>query len=259
MKPIPLSASAQQAKMFHVKHHTRILTPAWVTAGAAEVGVSITAWQAQQLVRHAHLVLEWNSSRNLTRIVDPDDVCVLHVVDSLAFLPHFPQLRGRMIDLGSGAGYPGIPLAILGHDVTLCESVQKKAAFLEHAVVALGLQTWVFAGRAEDLARTQPGTFDVVVARAVSSLASLTELAAPLLREGGHLVALKGVPDAAEYERGRAAGASVGMQEIARKRYVLQRGEERTAVQYLRQGPVQVRLPRRAGMAQRHPLGAAAP
>jgi len=245
--------------MFHVKHHTKILTPTWATAAAAEVGVSITAWQAQQLVRHAQLVLEWNASRNLTRIVDPDDVCVLHVADSLAFLPHFPQLRGRMVDLGSGAGYPGIPLAIVGHDVTLCESVQKKAAFLEHAVVALGLQAGVFAGRAEDLARTQAGTFDVVVARAVSSLASLAELAAPLLREDGYLIALKGVPDAAEFDRGRAAGVTVGMEEIARERYVLQRGEERTAVQYVRRGPVKISLPRRAGMAQRHPLGAAAP
>lgn len=142
---------------------------------------------------HVRFLLAWNAAINLTAIIDPAAIARLHVADSLAALPVIREAPcDSLLDLGSGGGFPGIPLAALmpATRVTLVESVGKKARFLEAVVAATGLaaRAGVVGDRGESLA---PGRWDVVTARAVAGLADLVELALPLLALGGRLIAWK--------------------------------------------------------------------
>lgn len=238
-----------------MKPEVALIDPTMLRTALESAGVVTNEVERRLLASHARMVLETNQSMNLTRIVEPGAVVALHIVDSLAFLPHASRLDGQIIDIGAGAGYPGVPLAVLGYDVTLCESVQKKAAFLQGCVDALGLRCGVIASRAEEIAEASPGEYDVVVARAVSSLASLLELASPLLRRGGRLVALKGSPDAAERAKAGGAATMCGMSLIESAVYTLPGGEGRSVFVYERVAEPGIRLPRRPGLAQRQPLG----
>jgi 16S rRNA (guanine527-N7)-methyltransferase len=177
-------------------------------AGLLELGLTLDPSRRAALATQARLLLAWNAAINLTSITDPALVAVRHVLDSLSAVPLLAA-RGaglRICDIGSGAGYPGLPLAIALPDsqVVLVESTTKKARFLEAAVEAAGLSARVdvVAARAEavaaDVRRGSVEPFDVVTARAVGDLAELVELAFPLLRTGGALVAWKRGDIAAE-------------------------------------------------------------
>ena len=148
--------------------------------------------QRELLDKHLELVIEENKVTNLTRIVDWESAQVLHVEDSLAGLPEVEEaLEGPYLDMGSGAGFPGIPLAIMtGRETLLADSVGKKTRALDSFAAELGIDDIVstYHGRIEDLALQQPNHFSLVTARALSSLASLLELASPLLAKGGRLV-----------------------------------------------------------------------
>ncbi len=141
---------------------------------------------------HVRLMLAWNEAINLTAIVDPAAIARRHVADSLAAIPVLRDGPSeRLVVIGSGAGFPGLPLAVAQPlQVTLADSVGKKAAFLRTAVAAMDLEDRVAVrnARAEMLER---GTWDIVTARAVGSVADLVEIGLPLLRPGGRLVVWK--------------------------------------------------------------------
>jgi 16S rRNA (guanine527-N7)-methyltransferase len=165
-------------------------------AGLAELGVRLSDDARRAIDDHVRLLLAWNASINLTAIRDPEAIARLHVLDSLTALPLLRSLAaGRLLDLGSGAGYPGLPLAVaLPAEARLVDSVGKKVAFLAATVAATGLAGVVpLQARAETLAadRRQREAWPLVTARAVTSLAELVELSFPLLRVGGSLVAWK--------------------------------------------------------------------
>lgn len=162
-----------------------------VLDGARALGLELTEQQAGRLVSHLDLLDEWNSRINLTAIRDRPSQVTKHVLDSLAVRPF---LRGtRVADVGSGAGFPGIPLAIVEprRRFTLIDSTGKKCRFLEAVRDALELSNVeIVQGRAESL---RPGhRFDTVLARAVGPLADLVRFAGPLLAGGGRLLAMKG-------------------------------------------------------------------
>lgn len=231
-------------------------TRALIRDGLAELGIDATDEQVDALARHVAMVYETNEVLNLTSI-DPTDAASLHVLDSCAALPYLLDAApGSFADLGSGAGFPGVPLAILsGREVALVESVRKKAAFLESAVEALRLKATVHPIRAEELAQQLPRGFSVVTARALSSLPSLVELASPLLMAGGSLICLKGHPDEDEVRRGDLAARQCGMRRVTVVSVKVPGAEAaRQLVVYRREGASRVRLPRRNGMAQRKPL-----
>ena len=245
--------------MFHVKRtsaHTKI-DYVRLAALLEAAGCAVNSTSLRLLGDHLQLVLEANTRMNLTRITDVDAALRLHVVDSLAWTHLVSPLEGPIVDIGSGAGFPGIPLAITQrHKVILCESVAKKAEFLRSANAALHLDMEIYMGRAEDLASEHPKLAGTVVARAVSSLPALIELASPLLRESGRLMALKGQPSSVELGHGDDAARICGMERTGLQEFVLPEGDEiRTLVEYTKYQQASVRLPRRPGQAQRAPLG----
>ncbi len=167
-------------------------------AGLADLGMSLDPAARTAIDGHVRLLLAWNRGINLTAIDDPVRAATAHVVDSLSAVEPL-RARGvdRFLDLGSGGGFPGVPLAVVlpAARALLLDSVGKKVRFLETAIAALGIgdTAEAFAGRSEALAADprHRERWPAVTARAVASLADLVELAFPLLRRGGVLVAWK--------------------------------------------------------------------
>ena len=153
----------------------------------------------------------WNEKFNLTAIRDREGIRTKHFLDSLTCMKVFPNLKSqKVIDIGTGAGFPGIPLKILnpGIQLTLVESVGKKAAFCQHMVETLGMKNVnVLTNRAEDLGKSpvHRAQFDFALARAVANLPVLVEYLLPLLKIGGKMVAQKGETAPAECQQAENA------------------------------------------------------
>jgi 16S rRNA (guanine527-N7)-methyltransferase len=211
--------------------------------------------------RYSALLLEANDRLNLTRVVDPEPVARLHLLDAVAALPIIDRLAPLLaLDLGSGGGVPGIPLALARPRMRwlLVDSVAKKVDALRSFVAALGLpNVEPLTGRAELLGRADDHRerYDLVTARACAALPVLAEYALPLLAVGGTLLAWKGPMAADELRAGTEAAATLGggMPEVeptgvpalADHRFVLIRKQRITPTRY----------PRRPGDPSRRPLG----
>lgn len=160
--------------------------------------------QVAQLVRLTEELHRWNRSRNLTAISNLDEILEKHIIDSLTLLPYVRSSR-RMLDMGSGAGFPGLPVKICCPSLELVsvDAVAKKVSFQKHAARLLQLEGFTAQhGRMEALGKTPAfaGRFDLVTARAVGSLLLLSRLAGPCLAAGGHLIAMKGPEGVTERE-----------------------------------------------------------
>lgn len=171
------------------------MTPrAALERGLGELGLALPARASDQLIAYVALLAKWNRSYNLTAIREPHAMVSHHLLDSLAVLPHLPLgEKGRLADAGTGAGLPGIPLALARPQwhVALIESNQKKAAFLRQATIELGMKNVeVHEGRVEAWRPAQ--LFDVVISRAFAELAEFVAACRHLLVPGGVLAAMKG-------------------------------------------------------------------
>lgn len=168
----------------------------------APLGVVLDSKTLERLEWLAGELLRWNRTHNLTAITDPLEIREKHLADSLTLLPFLDKAQ-RLLDLGSGAGFPGLPLKMARPDleVVSVDAVGKKIAFQRHVARTLGLSGFTAVhGRAEELPATPSyrSGFDIVTARALGSLGLLAALAAPLLAPGGRLIAMKGAEGAAE-------------------------------------------------------------
>ena len=185
-------------------------------SGLAALGISLAPAARRAIDDHVRLLLAWTPAINLTSLRDPAEIATRHVVDSLAALPLLGAAGNGLLDLGSGGGYPGLPLAAArpGVRVLLVESIGKKARFLSTTVVAVGLASRVdvAAERAEALARRpgERGRWSIVTARAIGELAELVELAFPLLAIGGRVIAWKRGDVAAEVAAAKGRLPSLG-------------------------------------------------
>jgi 16S rRNA (guanine527-N7)-methyltransferase len=166
--------------------------------GLGDLGIALVPAAGAAIEGHVRLLLAWTTAINLTAIREPAAIALGHVVDSLSALPLIGELAPRhLLDVGSGGGFPGLPLAATlgGTAISLLEPIGKKARFLQTVADATGLaeRVSVLPRRAEDVAHdpVHRGSWDVVTARAVASTADLVELAYPLLAPGGTLVAWK--------------------------------------------------------------------
>ena len=162
-------------------------------AGLQALAINLPDAAIVKLLAYVDLLVKWNATYNLTAIRNGDEMVTQHLLDSLSLLPYLGDVKS-LADIGSGAGLPGIPLAIARPElqVTLIDSVQKKSAFQQQARIDLALSNVsIYSGRIEDF--RQLAAFDAVTARAFSDLSSLAAAGAPLLREGGRIYAMKGV------------------------------------------------------------------
>jgi len=207
------------------------------------------------------LVKEAAAGLNLTAIKEPEEAAAKHFVDSLALLRWVSLGEGdRLLDLGSGAGFPGVPLAVAapGCRVFLLEAVRKKCFFLEQVVKRLGLKnTTVVCGRAEEYGRLDRyrEQFGWVVARGVAVLRELAEYALPFVAVGGCFVAYKGPRAAAEIEAARGALELLGGRVEEMVTYSLPKGGEKRVLVFIRkERATPAQFPRRAGVARKRPL-----
>lgn len=165
-------------------------------AGAHEIGFDLDQSQLDTLWRYAHMLRERNAHVNLTSIVSWEGILTLHMLDSLSVVPYLGDAK-RVLDVGTGGGFPGIPLAVAcpDRDFTLIDGTQKKIRFVAEGIAALDIRNArALAARAENY--TGPQGFDLVIARAVSSLSDLVRDAGKLLAPRGRLLAMKGrAPD----------------------------------------------------------------
>lgn len=169
-----------------------------------------------QFLRLREELLDWNTRVNLTAITDPAEVLLKHFLDSLSLLEVDSSQRARVLDIGAGAGFPGLPLKIARPqwEIVLLEATGKKVAFQRHIIETLGLQAIeAIHGRAEEIAHqaTYRASFDLVTARAVASLPALLEYAAPFCRVGGRVLLPKKGELANELEQGKRAASMLGL------------------------------------------------
>ncbi|MGZ8256139.1 MAG: 16S rRNA (guanine(527)-N(7))-methyltransferase RsmG [Gallionella sp.] len=164
-----------------------------LSAGAQQLGISLSPEQNRLLSAYLALLHKWNKVYNLTAIRDPQQMIVHHLLDSLAVLPHL--WAGRWLDVGCGAGLPGMVLAVMRPDYsfTLLDSNSKKTGFVQQAVIELGLQNvTVRCARVEDL---HGELFDGIISRAFTELGDFIQISQHLLADGGRWAAMKGVAE----------------------------------------------------------------
>lgn len=182
-----------------------------LSAKCSEWGLPLSGEQLARLRGFAQLLLEKNKVMNLTAITELPLVASRHMADSL-FLLSAAELTGkRILDVGTGAGFPGMPLALYdpGLDITMLDSTAKRIAFIEEGAKQLGISPRTATGRAEELghSREMRGAFDIVTSRAVAPLNILCELCMPFLREGGLFLPMKSDNEAAALELEEAKSA----------------------------------------------------
>ena len=232
--------------------------------GAAALGIQLDATQTDQFRRYYEQIIEWNKRVNLTRITDWEQAQVHHFLDSLSISmvlsPTLTWSNERVLDVGSGAGVPGVPLMIAFPDlqVTLLEATAKKAKFLAHVAEELSLSNLrVCTGRAESLAHDTElrESFDAVVSKAVAKLNVLAELTLAFCRVGGIVIAQKGraVHDEVQ-DAGRAIGLMGGETDEVREVTLLGATGPRSLIVIRKSTATPDRYPRRPGMPEKRPL-----
>jgi 16S rRNA (guanine527-N7)-methyltransferase len=164
--------------------------------GAKTLGISLSADQLEQFMDYLALLRKWNRVINLTALNSMEEIVVKHFLDSLTLLPHLPE-KARILDLGSGAGFPGLPIKIVrpGQAITLVDASAKKISFLKEVVRCLNLSgTRVLQGFVSKRSPTLLGSdrFEIIVARAVGKLIDLLSGLYPYLEKGGELLLMKG-------------------------------------------------------------------
>jgi len=226
---------------------------------ALSLGIQMPAEAEKLFERHAALLYEWNRSLNLTRIPQ-EEAAEKHFLDSLTALlvPEVMEAR-RLIDIGSGAGFPGIPLKVVRPelDVTLVDSVGKRVKFLETVIKDLNLQgISCYHARAEEMGQDEKHRekYDVAIGRAVANLAVLSEYLLPLVRPGAVMVAMKGPAGSDELKEAKAALEELGGSGRDLVEIALPGGDVRQLVVIRKAGRTPKRYPRRPGVPQKVPL-----
>ena len=221
-----------------------------------EISVDITDSQIDMLLTYLDLIKEWNEKFNLTAITEDREMILKHFIDSLTILKYIDD-RANVIDIGSGAGLPAIPIKIMKPDInmTMIDSVNKKVTFLNEASKELGLECKAYHGRFEDLARgDMRESFDICTARAVAPLNVLVEYAIPFLKKGGKLIAMKGQVEE-EIKEAEKAIKELGATIERVEEFTLPSTDmERSIVVIKKEKDTSAKYPRKAGIPKKNPI-----
>lgn len=236
-----------------------LYNPSLLLEDAAKLGISVTDEMLARFEKLAFLLVEQNKTMNLTAITDPDGVAVKHFADSISALSaaDFPQ-GAKVLDVGTGAGFPSIPLLIARPDLnmTMIDSTAKKLKYVASTVESLGLTAEVLHTRAEEAGQNKEyrEKFDIVCSRAVAALNVLCEYCLPFVKVGGVFLAMKGAKAQDEIADAKNAIKTLGGKIVAEKSFTLSDGGERTIVVIKKISQVPPKYPRVSAQIAKKPL-----
>lgn len=224
-----------------------------------KINIEIEEEKVKQFYLYMNKLLEWNKKINLTAITDENDIILKHFVDSLTALKYIKD-KSKVIDIGTGAGFPGIPLKIQREDIqiTLMDSLNKRINFLKEVINKLNLQNiCAIHSRAEELARNSNyrEKYDVAISRAVANLSTLVEYMLPFVKIGGKCICMKGSNVKEEVENSKKAIKELGGKIIKIDDFILPSSDyERNIIIIEKVEQTKGKYPRKAGIPSKEPL-----
>ena len=226
-----------------------------LTAGLPELGLTLAPEKCRQLCAFGEAVVEQNKVMNLTAITEPKQVARLHLLDSLTVLTALDLTGKKVIDVGCGAGFPGVPLKIAcpEMDLTLLDSLGKRMTWLETVLPTLGVDAKCVTARAEEFVTTCRERYDVATSRAVARLNILLELTAPYVKVGGKVLAMKGTAAQEELEEAKNAISRLGLKLEEVKEFPMD-GTAHTVIVLQKVKPTPPQYPRRYAKIKQQPL-----
>ena len=224
-----------------------------------ELNIELKEKQINQLYDYMNLLIEWNKKINLTAIIEPKEIILKHFVDSLTISKYINE-KSTLIDIGTGAGFPGIPLKILRDDIniTLVDSLNKRIKFLDEVIEKLNLDNIkTVHGRAEEIGRNTEyrEKFDYATSRAVANIATLSEYLIPLINKNGKCIYMKGPNIDDELEKGKNAISVLGGIIVNKDEFELPYSDiKRTIIVIEKIKNTSAKYPRKAGMPAKEPI-----
>ena len=223
--------------------------------GLPRLGLELSEATCDTLCAFGEAVVEQNKVMNLTAITEPDQVAKLHLLDSLSILAVKDLAGKRMVDVGCGAGFPGVPVKIACPQVelTLLDSLGKRMNWLETVLPTLGVDAKCVTARAEEAVATCRESYDIATSRAVARLNILLELTAPFVRVGGYVLAMKGTAAMEELEEAKKAIKTLGLKLEEVREFPVD-GTAHTVIVLKKVAPTPAKLPRRFAKIKQAPL-----
>ena len=224
-----------------------------------EINIVLNEEQIEQFYKYMNLLIEWNEKMNLTAIIEPEEIIQKHFIDSLTILNRIEDNKS-VVDVGTGAGFPGIPLSIMNPTlkITLVDSLNKRLVFLQEVINQLGLKNVELVhARAEDFGQNKKyrEKFDIATSRAVANLATLSEYLIPLVKVGGKCICMKAANATEEIDQAKKAisilcGAISKVDEFC----LPQSDIGRTIIEIQKEKQTPNKYPRKAGLPSKEPI-----
>ncbi len=230
-----------------------------LVSSAQDAGIALNGEQTESFQQYMELLLNWNEKINLTAIKEPEEIVYKHFLDSILILKYLTLPEGaKLMDVGTGAGFPGVPLKLMhpGLDLTLLDGLNKRLVFLKNLAEKLHFSADFVHARAEEAGRQTAyrGKFDFVTARAVAPLNLLCEYCLPFLKIGGIFIAMKGPEPEEEVRIAKKAVALLGCTLDGIKKFELPNGDSRSLILIRRTGSLPAAYPRHGSKIAKSPL-----